>query len=177
MLLLTRKTPFLCFFFSGISYTFSHFCSHKLFICIHLTFFMHTIQNNTFCQVPISPIESQASTLCWWNTIPLGLKLFQENARINCKTSVSTKRWNSCVEFHEKNDQPRKNWGKLTNWQIVLEQNFISFSKVKLVSLYLFREYKQFLFHAELVLDLLFLFKQFQSHYVCKVFPHTKIKV
>ena len=30
---------------------------------IHLSLFMHTIQNNTICQAPISPIESQALSL------------------------------------------------------------------------------------------------------------------
>ena len=30
---------------------------------IHLSLFMHTTQNNTICQVPISPIESQALSL------------------------------------------------------------------------------------------------------------------
>ena len=34
--------------------------------------------------------------------------LYQGTAWINCKTIVSTERWNSLVEFLGKNDQPRK---------------------------------------------------------------------
>ena len=43
---LTRKTPSICFSFSDISHTFSHFLNQKLFIFIHLSLFIHTIQNN-----------------------------------------------------------------------------------------------------------------------------------
>ena len=46
--------------------------------------------------------------------LKLYCKLYQETAWINCKTNVSIEMWNSRVEFHEKNDQPRKNLDKLT---------------------------------------------------------------
>ena len=45
------------------------------------------------------------------------LKLLQfitRNYLINCKTYVSTEKWNSRAEFYGKNDQPRKNLDKLT---------------------------------------------------------------
>ena len=35
------------------------------------------------------------------------LQIIPRNCWINCKTNVSTERWNSRVEFHGKNDQPR----------------------------------------------------------------------
>ena len=41
------------------------------------------------------------------------LHLYQGTVLINCKTNGSTKRWNSPVEFHGKNDQPSKKLDKL----------------------------------------------------------------
>ena len=47
-------------------------------------------------------------------TMPEGiLKLLQimtKNCWINCKTNVNTERFNSSVEFHGKNGQPRKTY-------------------------------------------------------------------
>ena len=37
------------------------------------------------------------------------LQIIPRNCWINCKTNVINERWNSPVEFHGKNDQPRKN--------------------------------------------------------------------
>ena len=36
------------------------------------------------------------------------LQIVPRNCQINCKTNVRTERLNSRVEFHGKNDQPRK---------------------------------------------------------------------
>ena len=91
---------------------------------------------------------------------------------------TSAKRWDSLVDFHGKNDQPRKNLDKLTIL-LFLEQHFMSFSMVNLVSLTVFTwKYKLycFLFHIQFVLDLFFFFKQFQSHCVYKVFLIQKSK-
>ena len=44
---LTRKTDFLCFTFLTSARSILHFFNQKLFICIHLSFFMHIIQNDT----------------------------------------------------------------------------------------------------------------------------------
>ena len=166
---ITRKTPFLCFSFS---YTFSHFFNQKLFICIHLSFFMHTIPNSIiFSSSNITYWKSETffvkvqSTLCWWNSRPLSqnevqnfYKLYQGNAYINCKTHVSTERWKSRVEFHGKNHHPWKNFKQ--NFMNFLKQNFMSCKNLnKSVSL----------FHTQFILDLFF-FTQFQSHCVYKLF-------
>ena len=71
---LTRKSLFLYCSFSDISYTFSHFFNQKLFIiCIHLSLFMHTVQNNTI--LSSSSIINWKSGIflvkvpsAWWNT-------------------------------------------------------------------------------------------------------------
>ena len=55
------------------------------------------------------------------------LHLYQETAWINCKTKVSTKRWNSRVEFHGQNDQPRK---KLDNLKIYLNFSWTEFYEI-----------------------------------------------
>ena len=74
-----------------------------------------------FCQVPISPIESQASSLLkrlmeHQTTKPKRiLKLLQIILRycgINCKINVINERRNSRVEFNGKNDQPKKKLDK-----------------------------------------------------------------
>ena len=125
---LTRKIPRFCFSFSDISYTFFAHFQTKLFICIHLSLFMRTVQNDTilssfnitYWKLNIFLVKVQ-NALCRWNTRPLSLsefynyyKLYQGTAWINCKNNVSTERWNSRVEFHGKNNQPRKNLDKLT---------------------------------------------------------------
>ena len=75
---LTRNTLFLCFSFSDIITLFSHFFNEKLFICIHLNLFMHTIQNNTilsssnitYWKPGIFLVKVQ-NALCRLNTRPL----------------------------------------------------------------------------------------------------------
>ena len=125
---LSRKSPFLCFSFFRISYHFFAFFYQILFICIHLSLFMLTIQNNTI--LSSSSITYWKSGLflgkvqcafCWWSTRPLSLnefenyyKLYQGTAWINCKTNVSTERWHICLEFQERNGQPGINLDKLT---------------------------------------------------------------
>ena len=114
---LTRKTPFLFFFFwhqLKFFHTFSK--KKKKSICTHLSLFIHNIQNNTilsssniaYWKSDIFLVKVQRA-LCWWNTKPLSLneflnyyKLYQGTTWINCKTNVSTERWKSRVEFHEK---------------------------------------------------------------------------
>ena len=115
---LTRKTPFVFPFLISVT-PFSHFFNQKLFIYIHVSLFTHTVQSNTivsssnitYWKSGIFHVKVQ-STLCWWNTRPLSLsefwnycRLYQGTAEQIVKLNVSTKRWNSRVEFH----------GKMTN--------------------------------------------------------------
>ena len=69
-------------------------------------------------------------------------KLYQGTAWINCKTNVSTERWNSRAEFNGKNDQPRKNLDKLTIY-FYLSRTLWG---INLVSLLLLRKHKQIFF-------------------------------
>ena len=121
------ENSFPLFFLFWYQLLFSYFFNQKLFICIHLSIFKHTIQNNTilsssnitYWKSDIVLVKVQ-SALCKWNIRPLCLieflnicKLYQGAAWINSKTNVSTERWNSRVEFHEKIDQPTRNLDKL----------------------------------------------------------------
>ena len=113
---LTRKSPFCCFSFPDISYTF--------FISFRSNFVrMYSIILFIF-------LVKVHSALCWWNTRPLTLsefkiyyKLYQGTAWVNIKLVPVPERFNSPVEFHGKNDQRRKNLGKLT----FFEKNFLNF--------------------------------------------------
>ena len=78
-----------------------------MFICIHLSLFIHTIQNNTFLSSssitfwkPDIFLVKVQNALCWWNNRALSLNEFQN--------------FYFLAEFHGKNDQPRKNLDKLT---------------------------------------------------------------
>ena len=123
---LTRKNLFLCFCFSDISYIFFALFQPKIVHMYSFKPFMHIIQNNTilsrsnitYWKSGIFLVKVQTA---WWNIRPLNLNEFQNfyksnqgTAWINCKTNVSTERWNSRIEFQGKNDQPRKNLDKLT---------------------------------------------------------------
>ena len=61
---LTRKTDILCFTFLTSARPISHFFNQKLFICIHLSFFMHIIQNDTI--LPSSNITYWKSGIFMW---------------------------------------------------------------------------------------------------------------
>ena len=73
-LLLTRKTPFLCFSFSDYTYMFTYIC---------LSLFMHTIQNKdnfsssniTYWKSDMLLVKVQ-SALYWLSTRPLSLNEF-----------------------------------------------------------------------------------------------------
>ena len=81
---LIRKSPFHCFSFSDISYTFAYCFNQKLFMCIHLSLFIDTIQNSTilsssntnYWKSVIFFVKVQ-SALYWWNTRPLTLDEFK----------------------------------------------------------------------------------------------------
>ena len=73
--------------FSDISYTFLwHFFSQKLFICFHLSLYIHTVQNNTilssfnitYWKLDIFLVKVQSAS-CWWNTKPLILNKFENH--------------------------------------------------------------------------------------------------
>ena len=123
--------------------------------------------------------------LCWWNTRPLSLnefqnyyKLYQGTAWINCKTNVITERWNSRVEVHGKNNQPRKNLDKVAIYYFL--NRILWAFRWKTLSISICCESinnSVSLFHTQFVLDLFFFFKQCQSHCVYKVFSYSKIKV
>ena len=153
---------------------------------------MHTIQNNTILSRSNNTywksdifLVKVKSALYWWNSRPLSLnefqnlyKLYQGTAWINCKTNISTERGSSRVKFHRQNDQPRKNLDKLT---IYFFFNRISLAfRWQTLSVSIFCESinkSDSLFDTQFILDLFFLFKQFQSHCFYKVFSYTKIRV
>ena len=61
---LPRKTDILCFTFLTSARPISHFFNQKFFICIHLSFFMHIIQNDTI--LPSSNITYWKSGIFMW---------------------------------------------------------------------------------------------------------------
>ena len=77
------------------------------------------------------------------------------------------------VEFHGKNDQPRKNLDRLIIY-FFLNQILWAFSWKALSTSICCENINNSLFHIQYVLDLFFFFKQFQSYCVYKVFPSTK---
>ena len=106
-LLLTMKTPYLCFSFSDISHLFSHFLNQHLFVCIHLSLYMHTIlimmqmwnfninmcennkyivhENNTVSTKLTSADAKKYHQFCTMH----GLKqLIQRFTRVTCSTST-----------------------------------------------------------------------------------------
>ena len=78
---LTGKNHFLYFSFLTSVTLFSHFFNQNLFKCIHLSYFMQTMQNNTILssyllkvtKLPITYWKSDIflvkvqNALCWWN--------------------------------------------------------------------------------------------------------------
>ena len=123
---LTRKSPFLCFSFPNNSNTFFtffqpknvHLYSFKPFHAYYTKWYHCVKFQHHLLKILLVKVEN---ALCWWKTRPLSLKefenydkLYQGTAWINYKTNVSTKRWNSHVELHGKNDQPRKKLDKFT---------------------------------------------------------------